>query len=75
MTKKKLRKRVRKLEQLIKHAWVHDGYPCLGFKQMTTPQKKLYCEVIECDYEEYADAFFNQVRALKEERKFREESK
>jgi hypothetical protein len=31
--------RVKELEAILFHAWVHDGYEAFGFKQMTTPQK------------------------------------
>ena len=33
---------VERLKDLIRHAWVHSGYPNCGFKQMTTEQKSLY---------------------------------
>lgn len=38
------------LRELVSHAWVHSGYPCSGYKQMTTEQKKLYCEVIGAEF-------------------------
>ena len=63
MSKKKLRKRAKKLKGLIRHAWVHSGYSHCGYDQMTTPQKKLYCEVIGEDYEEFTEAFFEARRA------------
>jgi hypothetical protein len=33
-------------EELVRHAWVHDGYVDCGFNQMTTEQKKRYQELI-----------------------------
>lgn len=60
MSKKNLRKKVKSLKNLVRHAWVHSGYRDCGFKQMATKQKKLYCKVIGDDYEEHAKAFFEQ---------------
>jgi hypothetical protein len=62
MSKKKLRKQVKALKRLIKHAWVHSGYPSCGYGQMATGQKKLYCKVIGCDYEEFNEQFFDSNR-------------
>lgn len=47
----KLRKKNKRLKQLLKHAWVHSGYPDCGYRQMTTEQKKLYCKVIGRKYD------------------------
>lgn len=39
--------RIRKLEYLIHHAWIHSGYPNCGFDQMTTAQKEIYNDLIQ----------------------------
>jgi len=42
---------VARLRKLIRHAWVHSGYPNCGYDQMTTEQKSLYAAVIASDAE------------------------
>lgn len=31
--------------------WVHDGYSKNGYRQMTTDQKKRYCEIIGATFD------------------------
>jgi len=47
MTKKKLKKRVKALKGLVKHCWIHSGYPDCGYAQMTSKQKKLYDKIAD----------------------------
>lgn len=46
----RVNRREKDLRGLIRHAWVHSGYRDCGYKQMTTEQKKLYCEINEQDF-------------------------
>lgn len=46
------RKTARDLRDLIRHAWIHAGYPDCGYKQMTTEQKKLYCRIVGRNFQE-----------------------
>jgi hypothetical protein len=43
----RLRERVRELEYLILHQWIHAAYPNGGYKYMTSEQKRLYDSVVE----------------------------
>jgi hypothetical protein len=38
------------LEDMVRHAWVHSGYPSCGYKQMTTDQKKAFCQIIGAQF-------------------------
>ena len=42
---------IQRLRELILHIWVHDGYENCGYRQMTTPQKALYDEIIDLNKE------------------------
>jgi hypothetical protein len=37
---------VESLRDLVRHCWVHSGYPDCGYTHMTTEQRALYCQVI-----------------------------
>lgn len=37
---------IEELAHLVRHCWVHSGYPDCGYGQMTTEQKALYRRVI-----------------------------
>lgn len=47
--------RIRALEDLVRHCWVHSGYTNCGYDQMTTEQKDLYTAVIAKHEPETAD--------------------
>lgn len=34
------------LRNLVRHCWLHSGYPECGYSQMTTEQKRLYCHTV-----------------------------
>lgn len=36
---------IAKLERLIRHTWVHSGYPKCGYNQMTTEEKRLFDKI------------------------------
>jgi hypothetical protein len=57
MKKKKLRKQVKSLRSLIKGIWLHANLR-YAYEQMTTDEKKLYCDVIGEDYEKFNKEFF-----------------
>lgn len=38
--------RVVSIEDLVRHCWIHEGYPRCGYDQMTTDQKALYEEIL-----------------------------
>ena len=42
---------------LIRHMWVHEGYPHNGYLQMTTLQKQLYCRIIGAKFTGVAPVF------------------
>lgn len=35
------------LRELVRHCWIHSGYPNCGYLQMTTEQKALFGEIID----------------------------
>lgn len=47
MKKKKLRRQIKKLKNLIVHCWVHSGHIDCGFRSMDEQQRKLYNKVIK----------------------------
>jgi ssRNA-specific RNase YbeY (16S rRNA maturation enzyme) len=40
-------KKIRQLERLVKHCWVHSGFHDCGFDQMDTAQKELYRLIVD----------------------------
>jgi hypothetical protein len=38
--------RIKDLEDLVTHMWVHDGYERNGYWQMTSEQKAMYDEIV-----------------------------
>lgn len=47
--KRQLKARIKALERLIVHCWVHSGYTDCGRRQMDSAQKELYDAVVkEC---------------------------
>jgi hypothetical protein len=58
----------KELKALIRHAWIHSGYPSCGYGQMTTEQKKLFCKVVGHDFEEYDRDFRAYIKRLDQER-------
>ena len=60
--KKKLKRKLKlamrlnyRLQDLVRHCWVHSGYKDCGYNQMDTPQRSLYCDVICRTPEEFDD--------------------
>lgn len=48
----------KELKRLIRHCWVHSGYPDCGYSQMDTRMKKVYCKVIGASYDERQEITF-----------------
>lgn len=43
----KMAQKILASEELIRHCWVHSGYPHNGYLYMDTPQKMMYCKCIK----------------------------
>lgn len=39
-------RRIAKLEELLRHCWLHSGYPDCGYLQMDTDKKRLYNSIV-----------------------------
>jgi hypothetical protein len=47
---------------LIEHAYVHSGYHNCGLKQMTTPQKRLFAEILHENFPVASDQISYMIR-------------